>query len=101
MGGFISAVAPVLKFVSTAFSIGSAVQGLSGGGDRAPNFQAPAAPAPVDIPEIPIAPGRSGGVDTIAQGLSRRRRVEQIQSRGGAQSTVLSSVGTGGSLGAG
>lgn len=56
-------------------------------------------PKQAEVPELP-APG-SGGVDTIAAANKRRQTTSRLKSQSGPESTVLSSVGTGGSLGAG
>ena len=88
-------ILPVLQGLSTALSVFQGVKGLVGG-DKPAAPAAPAVPEPVDVPVAP-----SGGVGSLASGLARRRRVEKLRSGSGAASTVLSSAGTGGSLGAG
>ena len=92
-----ASIMPVLTGLSTALSVFQGIKGLVGG-DK-PSATAPAAPSAPEPVAVPVA--ASGGVDSLASGIARRRRVEKLQSGSGAASTVLSSAGTGGSLGAG
>lgn len=80
-----------------SFATAAVTQGLSGVIAGKP--KSPELPGQAATPELP-APS-SGGVDTVAAANKRRQATSRLKGKSGPESTVLSSVGAGGSLGAG
>lgn len=96
--GPLATLMPVLTGLGTVLSVATSAKQLFAKEPETPQFEAPAAAEPGE--DAALQTPTSGGVDSLASGLARRRITQRLQSDSGAKSNVLS-AGSGTSLGAG